>query len=95
MSYFYNYNKFKGQEAELLIRDGMRASAQADAYASRDALRLTLRQHLDLRRKSAAVMETVCVTGKPGTGVHNLAVILSGQSKAARLDQSTEECRWA
>lgn len=95
MSYFSNYNKFKGQEAELLIRDGMRASAQADTYASRDVWCLTLRQHLDLRRKSAGVMETVCVTGEPGTGVHNLAVILSGHSKAVCLDQSAEGCRWA
>lgn len=43
----------------------MRASAQGDAYASHDVLHLTLRQQLDLRRKSAGVMETVsvCATG--------------------------------
>ncbi len=40
----------------------MRASAEADANASHDVSCLTLRQQLDLRRKSAGVMETVSVT---------------------------------
>lgn len=80
MSCCYNGDKFKGQENKVLIRDGMRASAHADKYVSRHVLHLTLRQRPDLRRKGAGVMETVCVTGEPGTGVHNLAVILSGRS---------------
>lgn len=66
MSYFHNGNKFKGWEAELLIREGMTASAQADACASCDVLCLTLRQQLDRRRISAGVMETVYVTGRGG-----------------------------
>lgn len=65
-SYFYNCNEFEGQGAELLIRDGMWASADAYAFASCDILHLTLHQHLDQRRKSTGIMETVCVTGGPG-----------------------------
>lgn len=33
-------------------------------------------------------METVCVTGEHGTGVHDPAVISSGHSEALHLDQS-------
>ena len=71
------------------------SSAQADPYASLDILRLTHRQHLNPCGKSTGVMETVCATGELGTGVHNLAVISSGQSKAVCLDQSAEGYRGA
>lgn len=47
----------------------MKASEHAYAFASHDILRLTPRQHLQLYGKSAGVMETVCVTGEPSTGV--------------------------
>lgn len=36
VSCFYNCKKFKGEEAECLIWDGMRLSGRDDAYASRD-----------------------------------------------------------
>lgn len=89
MSYFYYYKKFEGQGAKVLISGGMRA--HHDAQASRDTL--PLRQHLDLRRKSTGVMETVCVTEEPGTGVHNLTVILSGQSQAVRQIRAHRDAR--
>lgn len=73
-----NGDKFTGQEAEVHIGDGI--SAHDDKHASRHILHSAVCQHPDLRRKSASVMETVCVTGEPGTRVHNLAVILSGRS---------------
>lgn len=53
-----------------------------------------LRQQLGLRGKCAGIMETGRVIGGGGRGrgtaVHDLAVILSGQSEAARLDQCSD-----
>lgn len=54
---------------ELLIRDCMKPSANADAFASHDIFHLAPQEHLDPCRKSTGVMETKCVTGEPGTGV--------------------------
>lgn len=74
----YNGDKFKGQEAELLIRDGV--SAHNDTrFTSYLAIGCSSGPGPG-QKKSAGIMETVCVTGEPGTGVNNLAVILSGRS---------------
>lgn len=80
VSYFYKCNKVKGQVAELHIRDGMKASAHADTYASNDILNLTLHLHRDVRRvKRWRHGNSICVTGTWRWG------ILSGQSKGGPL----------